>query len=199
MPVPVPDADGLSADASLPADAQWLPRATRSAIIVPVPETEHLVAWHRRTLGSTVSPTVPAHVTVLYPFVPPSRISAGTLAGIEAALTGIAAFECAFSQVKWFGDEVVWLEPKPDEHFRALTQAVCERFPAHLPYEGEHPDTVPHLTVADRRTGDPLSKRKAAADIAAVLPIHARIDRVRLVAGEDEHGPWRTITEFRLT
>lgn len=179
-------------------DHEWLPRATKSALIVPVPETDELVTLQRRALSRKPTASIPAHVTVLYPFVPPSRICDGTLAGIQATLAGFRAFECVFAQVKWFDDEVVWLEPKPDEHFRALTRAVCERFPAHQPYAGEHPDTVPHLTVVDSRTGDPESKRKAAADISAVLPIHARIDRVRLVAGDDQHGPWRTITEFTL-
>lgn len=178
---------------------EWLPRATKSAVIVPVPETDDLVASHRRTLSRNVTASIPAHVTVLYPFVPPSRICAGTIDGIEAALAGIAPFDCVFSQVKWFGDEVVWLEPEPDEHFRTLTRAVCERFPAHQPYAGEHPDTVPHLTVMDSRTGDPEGKRKAAANLATVLPVHARIERVRLVAGDDERGPWRTITEFALS
>ncbi|NIH87926.1 2'-5' RNA ligase family protein [Amycolatopsis granulosa] len=171
-------------------DAQWLRRATQSAIVVPVPETDHLVTRHRRS--------VPAHVTVLYPFVPPQDIDARTVADLEAALIGIEAFDCAFSQVGWFGSEVVWLAPEPDAHFRALTRAVCERFPGHRPYDGRHPDTVPHLTVADHRTGDAHTRRRAAEDAAAVLPIHARIDRVRLVAGDDEHGPWRTVTEFAL-
>ncbi|MDQ0379950.1 2'-5' RNA ligase family protein [Amycolatopsis thermophila] len=171
-------------------DAPWLRRATKSAIIVPVPETDHLVTRHRRT--------VPAHVTVLYPFVPPRQIDAGTVADLEAALIGIEAFDCAFSQVGWFGQEVVWLAPEPDDHFRALTRAVCERFPAHQPYGGEHPDTVPHLTVADHRTGDARARRRAAADLAAALPIRARIDCVRLVAGDDEHVPWRTVAEFEL-
>ena len=94
---------------------QWLPAATRSAIIVPVPETDHLVAWHRRALSPSPA-TVPAHVTVLYPFVHPSMIGAGTIVEIEQALLGISPFECAFTQVKWFGEEVVWLAPKPDEH-----------------------------------------------------------------------------------
>jgi 2'-5' RNA ligase len=174
-----------------------LPAATRSAIIVPVPETDHLIARHRRALSPSPA-TVPAHVTVLYPFVHPSMIGAGTIDEIARALAGVGPFECAFTQVKWFGDEVVWLEPKPDEHFRALTRAVCERFPSHAPYAGEHPETVPHLTVADRRTGNVASKRRAATDIASALPIHATIDRVRLVAGTDEHGPWHTVTEFPL-
>jgi 2'-5' RNA ligase len=178
--------------------APWLPQATRSALIVPVPETEQLVAWHRRTLSRNPSSTVPAHVTVLYPFVHPSLIGSDTLGRLAVALAGVGAFDCVFAQVKWFGDEVVWLEPKPDEYFRALTKAVCDRFPAHQPYDGEHPNTVPHLTVADSRTGDPDSRRRVAQDLAGALPIHARIDRVRLVAGDDEHGPWRTITEFAL-
>jgi 2'-5' RNA ligase len=178
--------------------AAWLSRATRSALIVPVPETERLVTAHRRRLDAPVSSTVPAHVTVLYPFVHPARIGAATLGELAAVLAGVPAFDCAFSQVGWFGDEVVWLAPEPDEHFRALTKAVCERFPAHLPYDGEHPDTVPHLTVVDRRSGDAAGKRRIAEDIVAHLPVHARIDRVRLVAGEDEYGPWRTIAEFSL-
>jgi 2'-5' RNA ligase len=177
---------------------EWLPRATKSAVIVPVPETDQLVAWHRRALSQKATASVPGHVTVLYPFVPPNRIGDGTMADIEAALTGFRAFDCVFSQVKWFDDEVVWLEPEPDHHFRGLTSAMCKRFPEHAPYAGEHPDTVPHLTVVDSRTGDAESRRRAAAGISAVLPIHARIDRVRLVAGDDEHGPWRTITEFTL-
>lgn len=176
-----------------------LSRATRSAIIAPVPETDHLIGRHRRALSSRPTASVPAHVTVLYPFVPPCEIDDGTITGIEAALSGMRAFECAFSQVKWFDDEVVWLEPKPDDHFRALTEAVWKRFPAHPPYAGEHPDTVPHLTVIDSRVGNLEGKRRAAADLAAVLPIHTRIDRVRLVAGDDEHRPWRTVTEFTLS
>ncbi|GAB3571861.1 2'-5' RNA ligase family protein [Amycolatopsis endophytica] len=168
-------------------DAQWLRRATKSAIVVPVPETDHLVRH-----------SVPAHVTVLYPFVPPASIDAGTVADLEAALVGIESFDCAFSQVGWFGQDVVWLAPEPDEHFRMLTQAVCERFPAHPPYGGEHPDTVPHLTVADHRTSDPHTRRQAAAVLAEALPIAARISRVRLVAGDDAEGPWRTVAEFEL-
>lgn len=178
--------------------AEWLTRATRSALIVPVPETDQLVRSHRRTLGDAPVSTVPAHVTVLYPFLPPPSIEPATLGEISAALTAIPAFECAFNTVRWFGDEVLWLGPEPDAQFRALTKAVCARFPGHLPYEGMHPDTVPHLTVADSRSGDLAGKRRIATAITGHLPVHARIDRVRLVAGEEELGPWRTITEFRL-
>ncbi|MTD53611.1 2'-5' RNA ligase family protein [Amycolatopsis pithecellobii] len=182
----------------MPVSHTWLSRATRSALIVPVPETESLVTAHRRSLGEVPVSAVPTHVTVLYPFVPPGSIGPDTLCELAGALAGMTAFDCAFTQVKWFDDEILWLEPKPDEHFRALTAAVCKRFPAHRPYDGDHPDTVPHLTVADRRSGDVTGKRRIATDIAAHLPVHARIDRVRLVAGEDEHGPWRTISEFTL-
>lgn len=178
--------------------AEWLTRATKSALIVPVPETDPLVRTHRRTLGDTPVSTVPAHVTVLYPFLSPPSIEPTTLGELSAALSAIPAFECTFGEVRWFGDEVLWLEPDPDAHFRSLTAAVCARFPGYLPYDGDHPDTVPHLTVADGRSGDVDGKRRIATEIAQQLPVHARIDRVRLVAGDDESGAWGTITEFRL-
>jgi len=181
----------VSHDEAMPVpDAQWLRRATHSALVVPVPEADHLVARHR--------PTVPAHVTVLYPFVPPQDITDATVVDLRAAFVGIEAFDCEFARVGWFGQEVVWLAPEPDRHFRALTQAMCERFPAHPPYGGRHPDTVPHLTVVDHRTADVDTRARTAEALAEVLPIRARIDRVRLVAGDDAIGAWRTVAEFAL-
>lgn len=165
---------------------------------MPVPETDPLVRAHRQALGDAPVSTVPAHVTVLYPFLAPPSIEPATLDELSAVLSAIPAFDCAFGEVRWFGEEVVWLEPDPDAQFRALTAAVCARFPGYLPYDGEHPDTVPHLTVADSRSGDVAGKQRIAKEIVEHLPVHARIDKVRLVAGDDETGTWQTITEFPL-
>jgi hypothetical protein len=48
----------------------------------------------------------------------------------------VSVFECEFAATAWFGEEVVWLAPRPDERFRALTQAVSAAFPGYLPYGG---------------------------------------------------------------
>ena len=63
--------------------------ATRSsAVVVAVPEAEPAVAAHRRRLDRAAGWGVPAHVTVLYPFVPPDRIDHTTIAALaEAGVT----------------------------------------------------------------------------------------------------------------
>ncbi len=53
---------------------------TQSAVLVPVPEAERVVSRHRIRLDPAAELGVPAHVTVLYPFVAPPAITATTLA-----------------------------------------------------------------------------------------------------------------------
>jgi hypothetical protein len=103
--------------------------AAQSAVLVPVPEAERAVGGHRHRLDRAAARGVPAHVTVLYPFVPPSAITATVIAGLAGAVGSVSAFECEFAATAWFGEEVVWLAPRPDEPFRALTRAVSAAFP----------------------------------------------------------------------
>jgi hypothetical protein len=46
---------------------------TYSAVLVPVPEAERVVSRYRARLDGAAALGVPAHVTVLYPFVPAAR------------------------------------------------------------------------------------------------------------------------------
>jgi hypothetical protein len=175
-----------------------LAEATETAIIVPVPAADSVVGPHRRVLDHSAAWGVPAHVTVLYPFLPPDRIRDAAIDEVRACLATVDAFECTFSKVEWFGQDVVWLAPDPDEPFRALTAAVWHQFPDHPPYRGAHADPVPHLTVGSMRLGDLAGMRRAAADVRSKLPIHALVDRVLLIAGTDAPDSWRTVVEFAL-
>jgi hypothetical protein len=49
--------------------------AAESAVLVPVPEAERGVSGHRNRLDRAAVWGVPAHVTVLYPFVPPPAVA----------------------------------------------------------------------------------------------------------------------------
>ncbi|MGH3621566.1 MAG: 2'-5' RNA ligase family protein [Sciscionella sp.] len=172
--------------------------ATRSALVVAVPEAEPVVGRHRRALARSATVGVPAHVTVLYPFLAPERVDDAVLDKVREALSGTTVFECVFSRVRWFGEHLVWLQPEPDAPFRALTAAVWHRFPDHPPYGGDYSDPSPHLTVGDAHTADPTVLRRAAVDIEPELPITARIDRVLLLAGSDEPDSWWTMAVFDL-
>jgi 2'-5' RNA ligase len=172
--------------------------ATKAAVIVPVPEAEALVGLYRRALDHTAAWPVPAHVTVLYPFVAPDHVTDEVIDRLQAGLTAVPAFTCTFSRLAWFGREVLWLAPEPDASFRALTEQVVRLFPECPPYRGEVPDPTPHLTVASAHLADLAGMQRAAAELRAKLPVRARVDRVHLMAGADTPGSWHTVREFIL-
>lgn len=168
---------------------------TESALVVTVPAAEPVVGRWRRTLDRAAAWGVPAHVTVVYPFVPPDRLDDGVLAGVRAAVGGVPGFDCVFGAVRWFGADVVWLAPEPDEPFRALTAAVWRRFPEAPPYGGEFADPIPHLTIGHV---DPPALRRAAAAVAPELPVVARVEAVTLLVGTDAPGSWHPAATFPL-
>jgi len=106
--------------AAPPAD----PPPAEAAILVPIPEAEPVVGRYRAVLDQAAGRGVPAHVTVLYPFVPPEKITDAVISSASAAVASVGSFDCEFAGTKWFGQDVLWLAPEPDEPFRALTRAV---------------------------------------------------------------------------
>lgn len=171
---------------------------TYSAVLVPVPEAERVVSRYRARLDDAAALGVPAHVTVLYPFVPPTAITAATLEELAAAAASVGAFDCEFPVTAWFGSNVLWLAPRPDEPFRELTRVVAEAFPGYRPYDGAFDDVVPHLTVGDRPSGGAAELRAAEAGVLPLLPVSARISRVWLMTGGAAPGSWRTVAECPL-
>ncbi|MFI7674358.1 2'-5' RNA ligase family protein [Actinophytocola sp. NPDC049390] len=167
---------------------------TESAVIVPFPSLDPLVGEYRQRMDRAAAWGVPAHVTVVYPFVPPP-VGADTLELLAAALTDVSAFECEFARVEWFGDDVVWLAPEPDRPFRDMTAAVWRAFPDHPPYGGQWGDSIPHLTVGHT---DPAGMRAAADELPPHLPVHAPVDRVWVLEGTDAPGSWGMVAELSL-
>jgi 2'-5' RNA ligase len=169
----------------------------QSALIVAVPEAEPVVGRHRDRLDTAAAWGVPAHITVCYPFLPPTQIDEHVLTGLRQAAAAVPAFSCRLTRVDWFGERVVWLAPEPGDPLRALTAAVTARFPAARPYGGLFDEVVPHLTIGhDQPVAD---LKAAAADIAEQLPIPARISTMRLATGCPEPGrSWSTLAEFPL-
>jgi 2'-5' RNA ligase len=170
--------------------------ATQTALIVPIPEAEPAVGDLRARLDTAASWGIPAHITVLYPFLAPQALDTEVLSALQEVVWTVPRFDLTLTRIGWFGDKVLWLRPDPDGPLRALTAAVSKTFGL-LPYAGEHSTVVPHLTVAH---GHPLTAlRRAATEVQRRLPIPASVDRVQLVAGRPEPGrTWQTLTEFAL-
>jgi hypothetical protein len=179
-------------------DVGTLAGATETALIVPVPAADAVVGTHRQALDHAAVWGVPAHVTVVYPFLPPDKITEAVISELRDLLAPAVSFPCVFSRVSWFAQDVVWLAPDPAEPFRALTGLVWARFPECPPYGGAHPEVIPHLTVGSTRRGELSALRRAAADVRGQLPVRADVDRVRLIAGTMGARSWRTVAEFAL-
>jgi 2'-5' RNA ligase superfamily len=88
---------------------------TESAVLVVVPEAESVVADYRADLDPAAGLGVPAHVTVLYPFVPPERVDDAVISALQRTVRSVAAFDVTFARLRCFDRSVLWLAPEPAE------------------------------------------------------------------------------------
>lgn len=156
-----------------------------SAVVVAVPEAERVVGELRRRHTYDAPLGMPAHVTLLFPFVPAARVAEAE-ERLAALLREHAPFEASFARTARF-PEVLYLEPAPAERFSALTGAIAAAWPEHPPYEGVHEVVIPHLTVAESDDGALLDE--LAAQVEPRLPLRTRVEAAALFV-EDAEGRW---------
>lgn len=173
-----------------------MPEQRQSALTVLAPDAEPAVAAWRRRLDPSAALGVPAHVTVLHPFVPPEDITQATRERIAALFAAEPPFEMRLEQIGWFRDAVAYCAPEPGERFRRLIGLVTAQWPEHPPYGGEHREVVPHLTIGQNAPVAELER--AAADVARALPIRQRVDAVHLMIGDERPGSWAVTDRFPL-
>lgn len=167
-----------------------------TALIVEIPEAEAVVGPHRRRLDSSAALGVPAHVTVLYPFAPATRVDDPLLDTLTALFARCPAFDYRFARTDWFGDEVLWLAPEDPAPFAVVSDAAWAAFPQYPPYGGEFDEVVHHLTVAD--CGEPGAMRAAEADVVPRLPVSGRAAAVTMLRRRAAGERWERLTRFAL-
>jgi 2'-5' RNA ligase len=151
--------------------------AGQTALVVVVPAAEPVVAQLRTSYDVAAAYGVPAHVTVLYPFLPDDAVDDGVRADLAGIAASVPAADVTFARCRRW-QRVAWLEPEPDLRLRELTARVVARWPDCPPYAGTVPDPVPHLTVAE---GDEDVLDLAEREVGPELPFAARIDRLHLI------------------
>lgn len=164
-----------------------------SAIIVPV-SVPVGVSRLRERMDPSAAQGVPAHVTLIYPFMSPALLKDDVRRRIEAVVAAEPTFPFVLGTVRRWPN-VVWLEPEPDEPFRRLTQALAAAFPDFPPYEGAHAEVVPHLTVAQDVPDDYYAAAEHA--LPAYLPIR-EVAREAWLIGHTPDQPWHTLWRLPL-
>ncbi len=168
----------------------------QSALLIPVPEAERLVGPARLEHDPVAAAGVPAHVTLIVPWVPPSELSQDDRA-VEALADTLAdckAFDFELSSVRWFGERVLWLAPEPTDPFCSLTMRLAQRFGT-PPWAGKFPDLVPHLTVGHAGVGTPLGPVGEA--LAGELPLCCRAQEVWAMVGDGQR--WQVYAKVPLS
>lgn len=152
-----------------------------TTLILPVHSADGVLRESAR------EPGIPAHITLLYPFLAGRSIDGDTESALASLLLEIPAFDFVLSGVGRFPG-VVYLAPDPAQRFVALTEALVARWPERQPYGGAHEEIIPHLTVAyGASIPDGLIER---------LPLAARAEEVWLM--NRTAGRWVRRQSFSL-
>ena len=164
-----------------------------TAIILPVPDAEPIVGDLRRRYDPGASRGVPPHITLLYPFAPPSTV-AMHLDSLRQFFVGAPAFDFVLDSIGRFPANA-HLSPNPAAPFISLTESIASRWPQFPPYGGQFSTIVPHLTVAD---GVGIAAfEEVERTLRDRLPIACRA-RVAWLLQSDHEGQWRRTNEFVL-
>lgn len=167
-----------------------------SAFVIRVPEAEACVGTLRRRFDASFKLGVPAHITVLAPFMPPECITDAVLERAQAALATVAAFSFELVEVRRF-PTTAYLAPEPAEPFVSLTESLVRSFPAYPPFGGEFETVIPHLTVAH---GSETEAEAAALELTAIMRANGRIVSrcASVVLLENSTGLWKQMHVFGL-
>ncbi|MET8132398.1 2'-5' RNA ligase family protein [Streptomyces sp. NPDC005251] len=175
------------------ADDSSSTQAEQSGLVVRVPEAEPAVRVWRDRLGPSARAAVPAHVTVLFPFLHESRLDGDTLAAIDGVIGRHRPFEVRFERCGRF-QGILYLAPEPGTPFRRITEAIVRRWPEIPPFGGQFDDIVPHLTIVQGQDDAVLDE--AEADLRGRLPITARVSSVDLIVHDGSQ--WQQRAAFAL-
>ncbi|MEU4091531.1 2'-5' RNA ligase family protein [Streptomyces sp. NPDC026673] len=168
-------------------------QAGQTGLIVRIPEAEPAVRRWRERLDPSAQAGVPAHVTVLFPFLDESRMEALVHSALADVLGGHQAFDLRFERCGRF-PEVLYLVPEPDAPLRRLTEAIADRWPEVPPYGGRFAEVVPHLTIAQSPEDAVLAEIEA--DLSAMLPFTSHVASVELIVYDGVE--WRERASFAL-
>jgi 2'-5' RNA ligase len=165
----------------------------QTAVVAPVPSAEPVVSAWRERFDSSAALGMPAHITVLYPFLGEQRLGDGALHALRDLCAESPTLDVEFARTGRFAD-VLYLAPEPASGLQKLTAALAERWPETPPYEGRFEEVVPHLTVAQSADEDVLAEAEDA--VMGSLPLRAWLVEARLYVFDGDRWQQRARLPF---
>ncbi len=162
-----------------------------TAVVVPVRLPGPLEGLRRRTTEEAAT-GLPAHLTMLYPFVAPDALDEALRQRLAAILSPIDAFDYRLTERRRWPD-TLYAAVEPEAPFRALQATLAAAFPEFRVYEGAF-EFDPHVTVV----WGPRCEDPGVADDPAwnLLPASRRATFIDLIVRVD--GRWQRRWRFAL-
>ena len=138
---------------------------------------------------------VPAHLTMLHPFIEPDGLDRRVRRAIEAVARRHRPFGYRMASVERWPD-TTYIAVDPDEPFVRLQADLADAFPDY-PIYGRSADFVfvPHISIAEDGQMDRTPARRILA--SAGPSARARATALEVIA-TGATGQWRTVWRIRL-
>ena len=166
-----------------------------TALICRVPEAERYIGRYRQRFDPSARRNVPAHVTILYPFMAPQFVDQRVLDTLKSIASDVPCFDYRMAETRRF-PVALYLAPEPDAPFATLTDRIYQHFPDYPPFDGKFDTVVPHVTVAH---GDEPLLCEIEVELRIALPgagVAARCSELVLI--ENSSGRWEQMHIFGL-
>ncbi|WP_098245608.1 2'-5' RNA ligase family protein [Streptomyces formicae] len=159
-----------------------MPEPGTTAVVVVLPDAAPLLDAARRIDPALVRRGLPAHVSLLYPFVPVSALTDQDEKGVRSLAAGFPAADLVVEEVVTAPGFVAVTVPG----LQPLVDAFRAQWPALRPYEGRFgARPAAHVTVA-MGADDPTVADRVRTAIGSLLPLHTRAAAVQLVTLTEE-------------
>jgi 2'-5' RNA ligase superfamily len=153
-----------------------VPAIGTTALVIEVPGAEALLDVARRVNPALVRPGLPAHVTVLYPFLPVAELTDDVDAAVRAIAASVTVTEVRLTELVSALGFVAMAAPE----LQPVADAAYAEWPGVQPYGGRFGPKPPvHLTIAMGGTEDELAQ--VVAQTREAIPVIDQPEAVHLV------------------
>ncbi|MEU9148151.1 2'-5' RNA ligase family protein [Streptomyces sp. NPDC048349] len=163
-----------------------MPQPGTTAVVIALPDAAPLLDAAWRIDPALVRGGVPAHVSLLYPFVPESALTGQDEEGVRSLAAGFCVADLLLEEVVTASGFVAVTVPG----LQPIVDAFRARWPELRPYGGRFGDRPSaHVTVA-MGADSPMATARVRAAIDSLLPLRTRAAAVQLVALTE--GGWHS-------
>ena len=144
---------------------------SQSILAVSIPEADDILSYVRRAHDGEVPPVgVTAHITLLYPWMPPDQIDQEAVDELASLCAGFPSLDYSL-RIGPFDGGALLLAPEDSSPFVRMTEAMLGRWSECPHHSGEHGRTEPHVSLA---YGDEQQILRLAAQIRDQVPVSGR-------------------------